>query len=32
MRAILQQTGGQPVTFDVMGVSSLVEEGESEED
>ena len=32
MRATLTLTGGQPVTFDVAGTSSLVEEGESEED
>ena len=29
MRATIQQTGGQPMTFDVVGVSSLIEEGES---
>jgi hypothetical protein len=29
MRATIQQTGRQPMTFDVVGVSSLVEEGES---
>lgn len=29
MRATLQQTGGQPLTFDVLGVSSLIEEGEA---
>ena len=29
MRATIQQTGAQPVTFGVGGVSSLVEEGES---
>ncbi len=32
MRATLCLTGGQPVTFDVAGTSSLIEEGESEED
>ncbi len=32
MRATLCLTGGEPVTFDVAGTSSLVEEGESEED
>ncbi len=32
MRATIQQTGGQPVTFDVVGVSSLVEEGEASDD
>jgi len=32
MRATIQQTGGQPMTFDVVGVSSLVEEGESGDD
>lgn len=32
IRATLQQTGGQPMTFDVVGVSSLVEEGESGDD
>jgi hypothetical protein len=32
IRATLQQTGGQPLTFDVVGVSSLVEEGESSDD
>jgi hypothetical protein len=29
MRATLQLTGGQPLTFDVVGTSSLIEEGES---
>lgn len=29
IRATIQQTGGQPLTFDVVGVSSLVEEGEA---
>ncbi|QHN04677.1 hypothetical protein FTO74_15915 [Granulicella sp. WH15] len=29
MRATLQPTGGEPVTFDVVGSTSLVEEGES---
>jgi len=32
IRATIQQTGGQPLTFDVVGVSSLVEEGESGDD
>ena len=32
MRATIQQTGGQAMTFDVVGVSSLVEEGESGDD
>ena len=32
IRATIQQTGGQPVTFDVVGVSSLVEEGESSDE
>ena len=32
MRATLQLTGGQPMTFDVAGTSSLIEEGETEED
>ncbi len=32
MRATLSLTGGQPVTFDVAGISSLVEEGETEEE
>ena len=32
MRATIQQTGGQPLTFDVVGVSSLVEEGEAGDD
>lgn len=32
MRATIQQTGGQPITFDVVGVSSLIEEGESGDD
>jgi hypothetical protein len=31
MRATLQQTGGQPMTFDVVGVSSLIEEGDPAE-
>lgn len=32
MRATLQLTGGQPMTIDVMGSSSLVEEAENEEE
>jgi len=32
MRATLQATGGQPVTFEVAGTSSLIEEGESTDD
>ncbi len=32
IRATLALTGGQPVIFDIAGTSSLVEEGESEED
>ena len=32
MRATLSLSGGQPVTFDVAGTSSLIEEGESEDD
>ena len=32
MRATLQATGGQPMTFEVAGTSSLVEEGESAEE
>ncbi len=32
MRATIQQTRGQPMTFDVVGVSSLIEEGESGDD
>lgn len=32
MRATLQLTGGQPMTIDVMGSSSLVEEAENDED
>jgi hypothetical protein len=32
MRATLQQTGGQPLTFDVVGTSSLIEDGESGDD
>ena len=32
MRATVCLTGGQPITFDVAGTSSLIEEGESEED
>lgn len=31
MRATLQPTAGDPVTFDVVGTSSLIEDGESEE-
>jgi hypothetical protein len=31
MRATLQQTGGQPMTFDVVGTSSLVEENDNSE-
>ena len=30
MRATIQPTGAQPMTFDVVGLSSLVEEGDSE--
>ena len=29
MRATLQLTGGEPITFDVVGLSSLVEEGDT---
>ena len=32
MRATLSLTGGQPITFDVAGTSSLVEEGEGEDE
>ncbi len=32
MRATLSLTGGQPLTFDVAGTSSLIEEGEGEEE
>lgn len=32
MRATVSLTGGTPVTFDVAGTSSLIEEGESEEE
>jgi hypothetical protein len=32
IRATIQQTGGQPMTFDVVGFSSLIEEGESSDD
>ena len=32
MRATLQPTGGDPVTFDVVGSTSLVEEGDNDED
>ena len=32
MRATLMLHGGQPITFDVAGTSSLIEEGESEEE
>jgi hypothetical protein len=32
IRATLQATGGPPLTFDVLGTSSLVEEGESSEE
>ncbi|HVG27736.1 MAG TPA: hypothetical protein VM865_09035, partial [Acidobacteriaceae bacterium] len=32
MRATIQTAGGQPVTFDVLGTSSLVEDGESGDD
>ncbi|HEX4155596.1 MAG TPA: hypothetical protein VHY48_08290 [Acidobacteriaceae bacterium] len=32
MRATIQPTGGQAVTFDVVGTSSLVEEGEADND
>jgi hypothetical protein len=31
MRATIQLTGGQPLTFDVVGTSSLVEEGEGDD-
>lgn len=30
MRATLQPTGGDPITFDVVGTSSLIEEGDAE--
>jgi hypothetical protein len=32
MRATIQPTGGQAVTFDVVGTSSLVEEGETSDE
>ncbi len=32
MRATLSLSGGQPITFDVVGTSSLIEEGEGEEE
>ena len=32
MRATLALSGGQPVVFDVAGISSLIEEGETEDD
>ena len=32
MRATVQAAGGQPMTFDVVGTSSLVEEGEGEDE
>ncbi|HEX5282898.1 MAG TPA: hypothetical protein VFW30_02175 [Bryocella sp.] len=32
MRATIQQTGGRPMTFDVVGVSSLIEEGEASDE
>jgi hypothetical protein len=32
IRATIQPTGGQPLTFDVVGTSSLIEEGESSDD
>ena len=32
MRATLSLTGGQPITFDVAGTSSLIEEGEGEDE
>jgi len=31
MRATIQATGGQATTFDVVGLSSLIEEGEEAE-
>jgi hypothetical protein len=31
MRATIQQTGGSPMTFDVAGTSSLVEENDNGE-
>ena len=32
MRATLSLTGGQPITFEVAGVSSLIEDGESDDE
>ena len=32
MRATLALNGGTPITFDVAGISSLIEEGEGEEE
>jgi hypothetical protein len=32
MRATIQPTGGQPVTFDVVGTSSLIEDGDGSDD
>jgi hypothetical protein len=29
MRVTLQATGGEPMTFDVVGAASLIEEGDS---
>ena len=32
MRATLQPTGGEPVTFDIVGSTSLIEEGDNDEE
>ena len=31
MRVTLQASGGEPMTFDVVGAASLIEEGDSED-
>jgi hypothetical protein len=31
LRVTLQPTGGEPIVFDVIGTSALVEEGDNEE-
>jgi hypothetical protein len=32
MRATIQANGGEPMTFDVVGTSSLVEEGDASDE
>jgi hypothetical protein len=32
MRATIQPTGGQPITYDVVGTSSLIEENDNSDE